>query len=343
MEIHPLADIFPSLPLEDFSKLVASIKENGLRFPITTYENKILDGRNRFAACKTAGVAPRFEPYKGDNPVAYVMDANLHRRHLSPTQVAMVGARLANLGRGQPSKSNRPIGLLSQEEVAELTGSTVRSIKRAKQVLASGDKDLIDAADKDKIAISKAAEIAKLPEEQRKKRIKEEKKHSKQTHVSHNSGENEWYTPENFIKAARSVMGEIDLDPASSDEANKIVGATKFYTEEEDGLSKKWSGRIWLNPPYSQPEIGKFAEKLLASKAEQALLLVNNATETAWFQSLAAEASVVCFPKGRVKFWSPRGVVAAPLQGQAVLYFGDQVVAFVKAFRSFGVVWLKSE
>lgn len=71
----------------------------------------------------------------------------------------------------------------------------------------------------------------------------------KKPHVAFNSGNNEWYTPKEIIDAAREVMGEIDLDPASSELANKTVRAEKFYTINSDGLTKEWHGRIWLNPP----------------------------------------------------------------------------------------------
>jgi hypothetical protein len=50
-------------------------------------------------------------------------------------------------------------------------------------------------------------------------------------HVSQNSGENEWYTPANYIEASRMVMGSIDLDPASSETANRTVCATAYYTK----------------------------------------------------------------------------------------------------------------
>lgn len=163
-------------------------------------------------------------------------------------------------------------------------------------------------------------------------------------HVGYNSGQSEWYTPAEYITAARQVMGTIDLDPASCPAANEIVGAREFYSEAEDGLKCTWSGRVWMNPPYSQPAIGEFC-RCLASAHESGLVpeacaLVNNATETAWFHQLSAVASAVCFPRGRVRFWHPERV-SQPLQGQAVLYLGEKAKVFAEAFSEFGLVWVR--
>jgi len=165
-------------------------------------------------------------------------------------------------------------------------------------------------------------------------------------HVSHNSGNNEWYTPAEYIDAARRVMNDgIDLDPATTEAANDIIQAAKIFTAADDGLKQEWSGRVWLNPPYAQPIIERFISKLVghvqAHDLEAAIVLVNNATDTEWFQKMGALADAICFKNGRIKFWGPDGMEGSPLQGQAFLYFGTETWRFVKHFRAFGSILVR--
>lgn len=163
----------------------------------------------------------------------------------------------------------------------------------------------------------------------------------KLVHVSHNSGENEWYTPSVFIESARATMGGIDTDPASSAQANITVKAEEYFDSKADGLTKKWHGRVFMNPPYAQPLIANFAravsEKFSNKEITEAIVLVNNATETEWFGDMAKHASAVCFPRSRIKFIDKEGKPGgAPLQGQAILYLGNGSDKFIKNFRNLG-------
>lgn len=155
-------------------------------------------------------------------------------------------------------------------------------------------------------------------------------------HVANNSGNNEWYTPEEYINLARNVMTEIDLDPASNETANKVVKAKTFYTEKEDGLTRDWKGKVWMNPPYStgliENFVDKFVEEYKSGNITEGIVLVNNATDTGWFKTLLAQTSAVCFPTGRIRFYGPDGETGTPLQGQALLYFGKAPKSFGKAF-----------
>lgn len=159
------------------------------------------------------------------------------------------------------------------------------------------------------------------------------------------SGENEWFTPSEFLDAAREVMGGFDLDPASNEIAQDVVQAERFFTKDDDGLAQEWAGRVWLNPPYAQPLISQFVSKLVqecrAGNVSEAILLTHNYTDTGWFHEAMSAANGVCFTRGRIRFVSPSGELAAPTQGQAFSYFGPNVRTFAETFTRFGLVLVK--
>jgi len=159
-------------------------------------------------------------------------------------------------------------------------------------------------------------------------------------HVGNNSGNSEWYTPQKYVEAVHEVMGFIDTDPCSCEAANEVVRAETFYTEEQDGLQQEWHGCVYVNPPYGDGTVEEFAVKLLleldAGRATKAIFLVNNCTETKWFQTLVSHAAAVCFPCGRISFWSPDRASKTPLQGQAILYFGTNAKRFKRVFSGIG-------
>jgi hypothetical protein len=94
-KIHPYAELFPMMTAAELEALTADIRTKGLRQPIVLYEEQILDGRNRLAACETAGVKPTFTTYGGSDADALdlVISLNVQRRDLAAAQRAIVGAR----------------------------------------------------------------------------------------------------------------------------------------------------------------------------------------------------------------------------------------------------------
>lgn len=172
--------------------------------------------------------------------------------------------------------------------------------------------------------------------------IKEQNTEEHKPHVTNNSGNNEWYTPSKYIELAREVLGVIDLDPASCEHANKTVKAVTYFNIDDDGLSQEWNGKVWMNPPYSADLIQQFAYKIVdeykKGHTTEAVVLVNNATETQWFSHMTLAASAVAFPKGRIQFETESGKLNSPLQGQAFIYFGKRAPLFCQVFSSIGWV-----
>lgn len=174
VKVHPAATLFPLLEGPEFEALVEDIRVNGLHEPIVyTPDRQLLDGRNRYCACKQIGVTPQSKVVNLE-PWAYVISTNMRRRHLTDSQRQMVAAKFAERMAGRPRKI-RPIGRINeetadqpptQEEAAELLNVNPRSARRARTVVRRGTTALNNAAYDNKVSVSKAAEIAKLSVEE---------------------------------------------------------------------------------------------------------------------------------------------------------------------------------
>jgi ParB family chromosome partitioning protein len=323
MKVHPVTQCWPMMAEDDYAEFVDDIRMKGLQHPLVLLGDVLLDGRNRLKACEELGIEPQYVQYEGDDPVGYIISSN-RRRNLTTGQRAMVAEKLAGLKDGQRADrqgTQKCAATLTQEQAATTMDVSRRSVQLAREVRQAAP-NLAEKVASGEMTLGSAYEVAK-------------------PHVANNSGDNEWYTPKPYIESARAVMGTITLDPASTDTANRVVKAETFYTHEQDGLKQQWSGSIWLNPPFSTSLIGKFCEKLAASvesgNVAEALVLVNNATETHWFVRLCSVATGLCFPTGRVKFWHPQKE-STPLQGQAVIYIGKNLEMFVTEFKKYGVI-----
>lgn len=347
IRFHEFANLFPMMQGEAMDGLREDIQANGVREPIVMLDGAILDGRNRYMCAHDLGLEYPVREFDGGDPLAFVVSLNLARRHLSDGQRASIAARIAKLPVG--ANQHTAIAATSQEAAAAMMNVSTDSLQRAKRVQEVAPPEIVAAMDAGRISPSLAQKVTELPDEDREAVISAPQEQAremareavKRAHVANNSGNNEWYTPAAIIEAARTVLGGFDLDPASSIIANRTVQAERIFTAEDDGLKQEWPvGRIWANPPYAQPLMGQFAERFAAEvrRGSTGIILVNNATETAWFQTIAAECSAICFPRSRVKFLDPEGNPGAPLQGQAIIYCGPDTFEFSEAFSGFGLV-----
>lgn len=162
---HPLALLFPMMGGEELGELAEDIKANGLREPIVIMpapDGRILDGRHRYLACARAGIEPHFRTFTGDDPAAYVISANLRRRHLKESQRAMVAAKLANLNEGRPSRIAQDYAV-SQGQAATMLGVSRRSVQSAKIVQVHGAPELVDAVERGRVSVNTASKVARRP------------------------------------------------------------------------------------------------------------------------------------------------------------------------------------
>jgi phage N-6-adenine-methyltransferase len=157
---------------------------------------------------------------------------------------------------------------------------------------------------------------------------------------------NDWFTPIEYLESARTVLQEIDLDPFSSTKANELVKANKFFTEEDDAFKQDWTAQtVWMNPPYSGKLVADathmFMDEFDKGSFQGGIFLVNNATETRWFQRALREAAAVCFTDHRISFWNADGKnnAGANTRGQAFFLFGRNYRRRFKAeFSKYGKV-----
>jgi len=227
-DIHSLSLIFPPMSKGDFDQLASDISSNGLLEPITLYEDQILDGRNRYRACVNTGVSPKFVDYEGDDPLTFVISKNLSRRHLDESQRAMVAARLANMKQHSNQYNNGQANLpdhISQKNAAEKLNVGDRSVRSARKVIESGDKNLIQAVENGSIAVSVAEKIARLDPEEREQVISASR-------------------PEQAIKKATRQKKEVELAQRQTALPQKKYGVIyadpewKFETFSENGMDR---------------------------------------------------------------------------------------------------------
>lgn len=195
-EFHEVADIFPMMSEIEFSGLVEDIRKNGQREPIWVHQEKIVDGRNRYNACREIGVIPLVKEWNNKGSlVDFVMSMNFHRRQMNEAQRGSVGAKVKHIfeadakkrqielagtrpnsdpsfkksqGNEMPMTSIEAIGEndRSATKAAKLVNSSRSSVERAGRVIRNGVPEIIESVDRGKLSLAKAEAISKLPKEQ---------------------------------------------------------------------------------------------------------------------------------------------------------------------------------
>lgn len=159
--------------------------------------------------------------------------------------------------------------------------------------------------------------------------------------INQDSGKVEYYTPRWIIEAARSIMRNIDLDPASSVKANQTVKANQYFNCE--GLSRTWSASsIWLNHPFSRKENSLWINKLMSEynfrHFNEACCITYASTSEKWFKPLMDYPQ--CYFFKRVNYID--GLTGLPkkgvTKGSVVTYLGPNVEKFYSVFSQYGKV-----
>ncbi|WP_262965158.1 DNA N-6-adenine-methyltransferase [Methylobacter psychrophilus] len=340
--------LIPPLSQEEYNQLEKNILADGCREPLVVFNNTLVDGHNRYEICTKHGLP--FSTVKKDfadslSAKLWMIENQAGRRNLtdgwkyqlmqSKKEILLEVGKVKHAENGG-DKIGDKIAELSivdnaapkhntRDTIANELGWSTGKVAMADRVWKDATVEIKEQVLSGEVSIYEAYKAVK----------------SGNTHVSNNSGENEWYTPERFIEAARLTMGQIDLDPASSDTAQKVVQATTYYTKNDNGLDYDWAGNIWLNPPYSSPDTYLFVDKLLESNAHQWIVLTNNSSDTLWFHRLLKMCDSVCFTKGRIAFENGDAVMATR-QGQTFFYKGCEKAKFENEFRKYGEICIRS-
>jgi N6-adenosine-specific RNA methylase IME4 len=161
MQNHQYANLFPMMSEDEMAALIKDMQDNGYdsTSPITTYQSMILDGRNRYRAAAEASVKPVFVEYAGDDPLAFVLSHNLHRRHLNETQRAGVAAKIANMTGGertdlQPSPNSDEVKV-SRKQAAEML-NVGKSTVATYRAVAAAMPELVEKMDSGEMTANKA-------------------------------------------------------------------------------------------------------------------------------------------------------------------------------------------
>ncbi len=149
------------------------------------------------------------------------------------------------------------------------------------------------------------------------------------------SESNEWTTPATIIEKTELIFGQIDLDPCSDVDHN--IPSLQRFTLDDDGLTRDWIGRIYMNPPYGRelPDwVKKFKSEHLSQNMTEGIALIPARPDTDWFYTLRDYPR--CFIRHRLKFGGQQNSAPFP---SMVVYAGNNIEKFKQAFQDTGDIY----
>lgn len=150
----------------------------------------------------------------------------------------------------------------------------------------------------------------------------------------------EYQTPKKYIKAAIEVMGSIDLDPACSylNYQRLKIYVKNYYSE--DGIERGWFGNVWLNPPYSKPNLTIWTQSVIdelrMNTLDQLMYLIPSYTSEGWYHKCLNSSSALCIPNHRIEFLMNGKPQTSPRFANTFFYFGNHSIKFIEVFSKFG-------
>jgi len=250
-KVHPIANVFPMMSDLEFEALKEDIKTHGQLEPILYWKEMLVDGRNRLKACEELGIEAReVELTDETDPVDYVISHNLHRRNMSETQRAIVGAKLATFKHGQVGNGRKVDpqicgSTFTTEEASRLVNVSERSIENAKRVIADGSKTLVEMVERDELKVSAAEKLIKSTPDKTQQEVIAKRGAEAVKEANKSQPKKQQQPKTQIITASDSLVWE---DVPDSEDDSKVLEFKKFWSKCND-LSKRavW---VWLRDNY---------------------------------------------------------------------------------------------
>jgi len=184
--------------------------------------------------------------------------------------------------------------------------------------------------------LSKRRPVADLGVRETLKLMAEPKEKAIKNMMSSNSVH--WLTPNHIVEKVFQTMGDVDLDPCSDPEGN--IAASQWFTEEDNGLSHTWAGRVFMNPPYGNPTTANWCYHMTKQPVDQAMILIRSSTGADYFHTLMDWCDAVCFIQGRLEFNPGDNQKTSKSTFYNVMFYkGNKTKQFREQFQSEGKVF----